>query len=263
MRNKYCRNNYNFDLHLRLDIQPECLTIEAARGAPVFMCDLPVQDGSLFDPSLEGRAISIHPPFVLPLEAFRRRREWKEVSVWTVVFSQPASKPEGLINLFAEAFPARWSPGQIAVVHGRPTHVHIQVPFSDSDFSGMSYRVFLPSADSALFASEPFGLVTLQQISTTPMEDLPNLAISGPDSMVPDELAVFEVMPSFLGEPTSRKLSVELESVNGYLPKSRIDLRGPGVFRIRALDLEPGDTMKIKAGFRYRPSVAEKEVRII
>lgn len=263
MGNKYFQDSHQFDLHIRLGVKSDLLVIEAARSPLVGMAGIQVQDGAVFDESLEGRELLVHPPFVLPLEKFRARREWKEVCVWTVVFAQHTSKPEGLINLFAEAYPARWNSGQIAVVYGRLTHVHILVPFRDSDFSEMSFRVFLPSTESALFSNAPFELVTLEQISVTPMEDLPNLSMTGPDEMAPGELASFEVFPSFLGEPTQRRLSVELETVNGYLPKSRIELQGSGTFKARALDLEPGDTMKIKAGFRYRPSVAEKEVRII
>lgn len=263
MRNKYFQDSHQFDLHIKLGVEPDRLIIEAARSPLMGMADMQVQDGADFDESLAGRELLIHPPYVLPLEKFRARREWKEVCVWTVAFSQHTSKPEGIINLFAEAYPARWNSGQIAIVHGRLTHVHILVPFKDSDYSEMSFRVFLPSAESRLFSNLPFELVPFEQISATPMEDLPNLFITGPDTMTPGELASFDIAPTYLGEPTQRRLSVELETVNGYLPKSRIELQGPGTFKARALDLEPGDSMKIKAGFRYRPSVAEKEVKIV
>jgi hypothetical protein len=38
---------------------------------------------------------------------------------------------------------------------------------------------------------------------------------------------------------------------------------GRGSFKIQALGLDPGDNIKIKAGFRYYAAVAEKIVEVV
>lgn len=57
---------------------------------------------------------------------------------------------------------------------------------------------------------------------------------------------------------------VYLEAVNGYLPKTRVvPVDGSVRFKYRALGLEPGDTMRVKAGFHRFTGMSELEFKVV
>lgn len=57
---------------------------------------------------------------------------------------------------------------------------------------------------------------------------------------------------------------VYLEAVNGYLPKTRVvPVDGSAVFKYRALGLEKGDTMRVKAGFHRFTGMSELEFKVV
>lgn len=57
---------------------------------------------------------------------------------------------------------------------------------------------------------------------------------------------------------------VYLEAINGYLPKTRvIPKNGSVAFKYRALGLEPGDEMRVKAGFHRQPGMAELTFKVV
>lgn len=68
-----------------------------------------------------------------------------------------------------------------------------------------------------------------------------------------------QLINSYTGEEIHRSCDVYIENVNGYLPKNRITLdeNGRGSFKMYPLFLEPGDTVKVKVGFRYFPAKQE------
>lgn len=58
--------------------------------------------------------------------------------------------------------------------------------------------------------------------------------------------------------------TVYLEAVNGYLPKTRVVPKdGSALFKYRALGLEPGDTMRVKAGFHRFTGMSELEFKVV
>ena len=62
-----------------------------------------------------------------------------------------------------------------------------------------------------------------------------------------------QLINSYTHEEIHHSCDVYIENVNGYLPKNRITLdeNGRGSFKMYPLFLEPGDTVKVKVGFRY------------
>ena len=74
-----------------------------------------------------------------------------------------------------------------------------------------------------------------------------------------------QLINSYTKEPLRKSCEVYLEKVNGYLPKNRIilDENGHGQFAFYPLLLETGDTMRVKAGFRFFPSKQDISFQII
>ena len=94
----------------------------------------------------------------------------------------------------------------------------------------------------------------------------PTLALSAPSSMSPDAMATVNIecrMPS--GDlRTDCNSEVFLEPVVGVLPKTRVKLvNGVGSFRISSMGLDAGDTIRVKAGWRYVPGLGEALIPVV
>lgn len=99
----------------------------------------------------------------------------------------------------------------------------------------------------------------------TPMV-YPTLILSGPPTVTAQDTATVTVecrMPS--GELRMDCSSeVFLESVVGVLPKTRVRLiNGVGSFRVLTTGLDAGDTVRVKAGWRYVPGLGEVSIPVI
>lgn len=64
------------------------------------------------------------------------------------------------------------------------------------------------------------------------------------------------------GELAPHAAEVYLEAVSGYLPHTRVFLNqdGFGKFRVLAFGIKDGETIRVKAGFRYQSGLAEIEL---
>ena len=83
---------------------------------------------------------------------------------------------------------------------------------------------------------------------------MPGLKLSGPAGIMPEGYADIQVVATNADDSIRDSVSstVFLEEVNGYLPKRRVDLvNGMAQFRVGALGLINGDTVRVKAGFRF------------
>jgi hypothetical protein len=133
--------------------------------------------------------------------------------------------------------------------------IHLFVPFKDSDFRTISIRVVLPTPDSKLFSNKKFELENPKDPISF---DVPSLKITGMSTITAGGTNTMHISHVVNGEPTGRDSTVDLIAQNGYLPKTRLELHGGEAdFKVTALGLEPGDQMKIKAGFFFFPSRSE------
>jgi hypothetical protein len=218
-------------------------------------------NGETLSSALAGKFLKIG-TLEYPIEKLRSRREFKGGTAWGALMRR--GQPTELYNLWAHTHAQRMEPRFLPGFLEQQYNFNIFVPFADMDFTEMSYKVFLPTEDSLLISNIDFERVTVDEntdLSAWPT--MPELVLSGPDTIQADGGASFTCSPFWMDEPTTRRMDVELEHVNGYLPKTRLKLDGPTAFTAYATGLEPGDEMKIKAGFRYWSSVAEKIVGVI
>ena len=88
------------------------------------------------------------------------------------------------------------------------------------------------------------------------------------DSVAPDGIMdyTFEVLDGKTGEVAS-DISWDgwrIDAVDGYAPRRRIEVKnGIGRFRVRAMGLLSGETMRVKVQNRFDPSIAECTVRVL
>ncbi|MDR2041211.1 MAG: hypothetical protein LBP98_02690 [Tannerella sp.] len=216
-------------------------------------------EGEDLDASLAGKRVYVS-TLEYTLAQFRARSDFKAVTAWDL-----CSRNVDVMdwrNLSGRTLSERISSGLAMRLGSEDALIHMYVPFGDSDFQDMGYKIILLSGQSRIFSNLPFVELTHEQ-HLSPTLFFPELELSGPDAMPPDSAAEFMCSPFYEKAPTMRALQVDLENINGYLPKTRLNLTGPETFKIHSFGLEPGDEIKIKAGFRYRPAVVEKIVRIM
>lgn len=94
---------------------------------------------------------------------------------------------------------------------------------------------------------------------------IPRVVISGPDSIRADGIAEFTVQCFHKGDqPCTDSHEYYLETVSGYAPHKRIQVvRGKGAFRIMALGLRKGETLRFKVNDKYWTGKAEKTLTVI
>ena len=104
---------------------------------------------------------------------------------------------------------------------------------------------------------------TISQL--TPRSDYDRVEQTG--TMFADGYVTFDIqlVREWYGDDVHTPAEVYLEAVNGYLPKTRLmlDEHGHATFKFKALGLDAGDEMRVKAGFCFMPGITEAAVRII
>lgn len=148
--------------------------------------------------------------------------------------------------------------------------------YLDTEGFGIALQVAQPFADDALDnctlllnANPIFGYysnITFKEMSLAQViardgfSVFPKVLISGENAIESGGLltATIAIADERTEEIIKRDCTLYLESTAGYLPQTRVKLvNGVGKFKIRALDLEPGDTIKIKAGWKNYSGAAE------
>lgn len=145
----------------------------------------------------------------------------------------------------------------------RSGYIHVHVPFA-------SYN--LEQCGLHLMVHEGLGAISnieLPQpeprVITSAAWARPVLKLDGPAEVKAGEsaeitLGVYSPEGELQSDVTA---TVYLETLAGYLPKTRISVTGETVFRVAALGLEAGDSIRIKAGFRHFLGATEITVAVI
>ena len=152
---------------------------------------------------------------------------------------------------------------------------HFFVKFKDDDFTKMPMSLI--SDPECFIDSEEDVVHTRHSVHLYQMYDNPLIKeviwrpmlklVADKCTVKPDEdvLVKLELIKEFDETLIVDKSPViYLEAVNGYLPKTRvIPINGSVVFKYKALGLEPGDTMRVKAGFHRYTGLAELEIKVV
>lgn len=244
--------------HIALHVSPTRLEIVTALEAEG---EGGIEGASVHE-GFDGLLLQNPQVFTASIEELWTHKQWKDASVWCLHFG-PGIQPR-LYNFIAESFPTRRTFQNTTHLFGLSSTIALFVPYAEADFSDMHFTVFLPDKDARLVANIPFEEKSREYMETRFQLFLPTLTVSGPDTLAPDAQGEYTLRAFLNGEVCDQPLDVELEHVNGYLPKNRVRvLGGEATFRASALGLLPGDVLKLKAGFRYWAAVAEKKIEVI
>lgn len=282
------KTRQSLDRHLKIMVWDELLEIQTAVPSTMFGDDecrvidatqLDTRDdfhlnsvkiptktpGEEFDPSLTGEELCIFPMAYISLPYLKSRYEWKDHCNWDIIPQGDYGPIHYFRNTTADSAFQRRHYRDIPYTLGLNTLLSLYVPFACVEsFAEMGVRALLLSANSRLISN-----VTWTEMQRTPDGMFPRVGLyptfdmAGPDTITPDGVAEISITPVRWGEVVQKPLQVELETINGYLPKTRLNTTGTSSFKVHALGLEPGDTIKVKAGFRFYPGIGEHIIKVV
>jgi hypothetical protein len=218
-----------------------------------------------------GLSLIASPPFVLNLDVMqfgaqgiKPRNDYKDVSMFALMVEQQGATPciSGIVNLFGETVSSHRHPDIARFYHHPPSFARFFVPHVGATFEEIPFFITMP---------ENFRLVSNQQITVLDsLLDLrkavaiPQLSLSGPESVPAGGLAELQLCTDHGFNPDAL-LTVEMNASAGYLPRRALTVskNSPASFKVRAADLEPGDTLTVKAGFRFYNNVAKKTLEVV
>jgi hypothetical protein len=205
-------------------------------------------DGAALSQALAGKSIYIGEAAQFDWPDFQARNEVQDYSC--VVFPLHFEGIQAPYNRFIDTYLSKRS-GQDEFQRTRVhTAFHLYVPEKGCAFTDCALHAFIGS-DYPLIANVKAVTKGVDAVMASVM---PGLKLSGPAGISPEAYADIQVVATNADGTTRSSVSstVYLEEVNGYLPKRRVDLTGGvGQFRVGALGLAAGDTVRVKAGFRF------------
>lgn len=211
--------------------------------------------------ALAGRLLERVGDYSLSLEELWTRNDWKDSCVWAVAYVKPFT-PGYPINLLADSFPSRREQDSGAAFIGAQALIKFVVPFAEASFTDMDFFVLNPVGDSVFVSNAQFTAVSFSEYHTKLDNALPKLEISGSATMAPDSITEFSLSATWHDELLDQPIDVEIISVNGYVPRSRVRLTGSGTFRLHSLGMLAGETIKVKAGYRFFTPSCEKIIEV-
>lgn len=131
--------------------------------------------------------------------------------------------------------------------------------YKTSNFIEMKYTLYL--SKECEFISNKNNIVENKTELSTYF--LPELTISGSDYINANETIELTLTSKHNGKLTDRDIVYYLESSAGYLNKRKITVNGSSTFKVKALELAPGDIIEIKAGYKFRSKVTSKTITVV
>jgi hypothetical protein len=250
-----------YPCHYLLDVQPRTITLVTSVND-----EQSGQPGEIIHPDFTGMSLKSFPAFTLGMEDIKNRTDAKDCCWWGIIDKLSDSSPHGVMNLTALSYAPRL-PLSLAWF-GRNFYAQIRffLPYLTGDFTQADFYVSLrPGFKLAANIQVATTTTTRDAISQLKNEGMLEIALEGPDTAVADTPVTVNFQVTRRGYPIPCPVDVELESVGGYLPKPRIrtTASGEGQFRVIPLGLEPGETFKVKAGFRFFAGLGEKVIQVV
>lgn len=199
----------------------------------------------------------------LDRDAMLGAREWESHTTWMYLTNRIRGFAPFNASIETAASKSR-SPRYLESI-GRTCVLQVWTPLASSDILGstvsLSYDPEHGYACNIPLAEVPTEAVTQQAYNA---KFLPKLSVTGPASIKAGEVADYTVtIRDSDGITVAEAAEIYLEATAGYLPKQRlITDTGSETFKLRALDLAPGDSIKLKVGFRHVSGLAETTVAV-
>lgn len=191
---------------------------------------------------------------VFDIASLRRRRDWTDMGLWAFLYAYRTRQYLGPSNLTPLTLAKRQDLLRYADDNGLLFLASVLVPAARSPFARLRLRVNHHPDYPLVGAS-----AARAEVITDLNEAAPRLRIAGPETVTADQTARFVLE----GDDDALRSELHLEATAGYLPIRRLRHADNPAFILRALDLPRGSEIRLKAGFRFWPGLAEKTIRVV
>lgn len=271
MRSRFITDSERYAINLSLDIKKDLLkisyTIYELKGIQEQIKD---KNGNIIDNYREEWVISPEKTVTISIEQLQALKNWKSGCLIGVAFDLATKEFKGFENSTAESFPFKRDADTDVTLSGMHfTPIRFAVPFEEADFTELGIQVIQQEGREFKVTGEAAGTFKDFKDSGTERRNqfrtfLPVITIEGPSSLNMSEFGLFTIIAKQNNNLLSKPLIIYTETDAGYLSKNKVTLiNGKGTVSVRALDLVQGDTIELKAGFKYLSNRAYKNIQVV
>ncbi len=208
---------------------------------------------------------------VIRVFELRASRNWSDRQVFSCSYDWKLGRWLAPFPQYVYSRPFRFTAyemNQMFKVGQENSLVSLNVPFADSAFDDCFLTVNLHPT---------LGGIVVEGVSSSDILNLgddthdvtrervfPSVKVSAPlIARVGQPLAFSLQVVDGVGQPLDHDAEVHLEAVNGYCPKPRVRThQGTAQAVVLPLGLEAGDTVRLKAGFKFFTALSEAQVTL-
>lgn len=188
------------------------------------------------------------------------RSDWWDYTLYGLRFN-PVVDPgrvmlPGIVNIYAQSAAGKRNLSELARDLNTSVLIQVFVPHRNVKSFDECNVLFFATQD----VTANVKLTEIEANSGKWRLQRTGLTLNGPKSVAAGEVATVTVqLTDSNGKPLPASVAIELEASAGYLNKRRLqlDAKGQGAVKVRADLLEAGDSIKVKAGYRYFTGVGE------
>lgn len=220
-------------------------------------------DGASVAGLLAGRDLIVSPPITFDFAEIQGRREFSDYGFWSSTLDPlDVQKPLGVwFNRFAETAITRRDREE-SPRNMETAPIHVYVPFLSSTFADCALHIMTHPDWPLIIDQTPVE----QEVEATRSAVLPRVKVADAVRVAADG---YSTVPIQIVDQQGKLISsaacdLYLVETGGYLPMRRVrTVGGQASFKVGALGLEPGDTFKIKVGFRHFSGLADVNIEVM
>jgi len=228
------------------------------------------QDGTVLESA--GKHYKAIAASAFDYELLKKSTGWADRQAWHLTFRWDARAFTDPIPLYTYSMATKMSAPELSrTTYQNNLSVGFVVPFADSTFEECAVTVNInpdvSKGDCVVEGVEPSDVERTDYAASAQVRELillPGVQVIAPAKCAPDGRIDLQVQVVDANDhPLERDAEIFLEAVNGYLPKTRIKTtNGQASVPFIALGLIPGDSARIKAGFKYFSGASDAHIQI-
>jgi len=205
-------------------------------------------------------------------ELLKKSTGWADRQAWHLTFRWDVRSFTDPIPLYTYSMATKMSAPELSrTTYQNNLSVGFVVPFADSPFEECAVTVNINpdvnKGDCVVLGVAASDIERTDYSASAQVRELillPGVQVSAPASCASNgQVDVHLQVVDANDQPIGRDAEIFLETVNGYLPKTRIKtVNGQAIVPFLALGLNDGDSARVKAGFKYFSGASDAAIQI-
>jgi len=205
-------------------------------------------------------------------ELLKKSTGWADRQAWHLTFRWDVRSFTDPIPLYTYSMATKMSAPELSrTTYQNNLSVGFVVPFADSPFEECAVTVNINpdvnKGDCVVLGVEASDIERTDYSASAQVRELillPGVQVSAPASCTSNgQVDLHLQVVDANDQPIGRDAEIFLETVNGYLPKTRIKtVNGQAIVPFLALGLNDGDSARVKAGFKYFSGASDATIQI-